>query len=53
MEVSAVALQQAGANARTAVAMVKKAAEADQAVVNLIAQSSPSSGRGQIVDVTA
>lgn len=52
MEVAAIALQQASSQTNTALAMVKQAVQAEQALVNAIAQSSPSGGRGQNLDVS-
>lgn len=55
METSAIVLQQAQLQTNIALSMVKKNAQADQKFVEMIAQNSPSpsSGRGQLLDVTA
>lgn len=55
MEVAAVTLQQAGAQTNTALSMLKKNAQAEQSLATVLAhsaQSSPTSGRGQNLDVT-
>lgn len=52
MEVSAAALQQVTAQTNAALSMVKKNAQAEQALVNMIAQNTPSGGRGQNLDIT-
>ena len=54
MEASSVfCAQQAIFQSKLAMSMVKQSNEADQALVNMIVQSSPSGGRGQILDVSA
>jgi len=53
MEVSAIMLQQAGSQTNLGLAMLKKNAQAEQSMVNMIAQSAPpTGGRGQNLDVT-
>lgn len=51
MEVAAVAIQQAQAQTNAALSMVKKNAQADQALVNVIEQTIRS-GRGQNLDIS-
>ena len=54
MEVAAVALQQAGSQTNAALSMVKKNAQAEQALSNALtqsAQSSPTGPRGQNLDI--
>lgn len=50
---SIVTAQQLGAQSNIALSALKQNAQAEQELVNMIAQSSPSGGRGQNVDLTA
>lgn len=52
MEVAALALQQAQSQTNLAMNVLKKNAQAEQALVNMITQAAASGGRGQVVDVT-
>jgi hypothetical protein len=52
MEVTAVLLQQLGAQTNAALTMLKQNAETEQALVNMITQSSPSGSRGLNLDIT-
>jgi hypothetical protein len=52
MEVAAIALQQASAQTNATLAMVKQNAQTEQALIEMIAQSSPSGSRGQNLDIT-
>lgn len=52
MEIAAIAVQQASAQLNTALSMVKNNAQAEQSLVNVIAQSSPGAGRGQNLDIS-
>jgi hypothetical protein len=52
MEVAAVAIQQAAGQRDVALSLVKQQARSDQALVNMIAQSIPSGGRGGNLDIT-
>jgi hypothetical protein len=45
--------QQLGAQSNVMLSFIKQNAQAEQSLVNMIAQSSPSGGRGQVVDTTA
>jgi len=47
-----VTAQQSNAQTSLAMSFIKKNAQAEESVVNMIAQSSPSGGRGQNVDLT-
>ncbi len=47
-----VSAQQLSAQSNVALSFIKKNAQADQSLVNMISQSSPSGGRGQNVDLT-
>lgn len=51
MEVAALAAQQANLQMNTALSMVKKNAEAEQSLVNVLVQNT-GAGRGQNFDVT-
>lgn len=56
MEVSAIAVQQAQSQLNASAAMLKKNAQAEQALINIIAesqQSAPTGGRGQNLDILA
>jgi len=50
---SIVTAQQLGAQNNVTLSFIKQNAQADQSLVNIIVQSSPSGGRGQNVDITA
>jgi len=51
MEVASVAVQQASSQTNAGVAMLKKTAQAEQAVVQALTQSS-NGARGQLLDIT-
>lgn len=54
MEVAAIALQQANAQTNLGLSLMKKSAQADQALINVLDQTVQSSGggRGQNLDIT-
>ena len=52
MEVAAAALQQAGTQTNVALSMLKKNAQAEQAIANMLQQSSASGSRGNNLDIT-
>ncbi len=52
MDVAAIALQQAGSQTNTALSMLKRTAQAEQSLVNVIAQSVSNGRRGQNLDIT-
>jgi hypothetical protein len=49
---SIVSAQQQGTQNNLMLSFIKQNAQAEQSLVNMIAQSSPSGGRGQNVDLT-
>ena len=49
---SIVTAQQSNAQTNLSVSILKKNAQAEESVVNMIEQSSPSGGRGQNVDLS-
>lgn len=53
MEVAAVAVQQAMLQSNLGLAMVKKNADMQQAMVNMIAETVNATGRGQMVNIRA
>ena len=52
MEVVAVTLQQTGSQTSAALSMIKKDAQTERTIVNMIAQSAASGSRGQNLDIT-
>jgi len=50
---AAVAIQQATLQGNIGMAMVKQQAQAEQSIVNMIAQSTPTGSRGQNLNITA
>lgn len=53
MDVAALGAQQGIFQTKLAMSMIKQSNQAEQALVNMIVQSSPSGERGQTLDVSA